>query len=338
MRSLDELRWPELAALDRSRTVVFVPVSPMETHGPHLPVGTDLYVARALCERAAAELERRLPDLHCLAVPPVPIGCGVIPMLGSLGVRPRAVRAVVLALGRSLARDGFRNIVVVSGHLGLTHLIALQRAAARVSRRFGVTMLAPSVDVARTVLRGAEDGALFAECDPPLTADELRAVMTFHHAGMLETSLMLHLHPDLVHPDYRLLPPRGRSAYLGWSGRTPGRFQGYVGQPASARADVGAAVVTALAFAAADLVERRLEHVPARATEGATHVPAARARHRFARAGAAAGVAPTFLAAAFGALGLASMAAALTRWRRTRWPGARPALRVQSGAHGEAEK
>jgi hypothetical protein len=48
---------------------------------------------------------------------------------------------------------GFRTIVVISGHTGLTHLLALESAAAHVSRRFGVAMLAPSLALGWATLR-----------------------------------------------------------------------------------------------------------------------------------------------------------------------------------------
>jgi creatinine amidohydrolase len=314
MRRLDELNWPELAALDHARTVVFVPISPIEEHGPHLPLGTDFYVAQALCERTALEVERRLPGVSCLLAPPVPIGCGVLPMVGSLGVRQRAVRDVVLAMGRSLARDGFRTIVVISGHLGLTHLAAIKVAAARVSRRFGVSMLAPAPEVGMEVLRGAESGGLFAGLAAPLTEEEQSALTTFHHAGALETSVMLHLHPELVRPVYRSLPPLPRLAYLTWRGRRPGRFQGYVGQPARARADAGAVVVAALVAAATDLVERTLA--------GQVALLSGDTPRRTALARAPSVPRPLWVGA-LGALGLAGVGAASARWRRVvRWPGA----------------
>ncbi len=259
MRQLEELTWPDLAGLDRARAVVFLPISPMEEHGPHLPVGTDFLIARALCERTAAELVRRRPDRPSVLAPPVPIGSGVVPMLGSLGVRRRAVHDVVLAAGRSLARDGFRTVVAVSGHMGLTHLIALESAARHVSRRFGIAMLAPSAAIGRSVIRDPAFARLFAALDPGVSDDDLAALATYHHGGMLETSVMLYLYPQLVRPIYSSLPPTRRTAYLGWRGRAPSQFQGYVGEPARARADIGAVVVAALAQAGADTIERALD-------------------------------------------------------------------------------
>ncbi|RLF30549.1 MAG: hypothetical protein DRJ99_02240, partial [Thermoplasmata archaeon] len=36
----EELNWMEIDSLDRDKTIFFQPISPMEEHGPHLPVGT----------------------------------------------------------------------------------------------------------------------------------------------------------------------------------------------------------------------------------------------------------------------------------------------------------
>src|SRR5262249_16486966 len=43
---LEEMSTPALDALDRARTVMLLTVSPLETHGPHLPVGVDAFAAR----------------------------------------------------------------------------------------------------------------------------------------------------------------------------------------------------------------------------------------------------------------------------------------------------
>ena len=43
---LEELNWKQIDAFDRKKTVFFLPISPLEEHGPHLPVGTDYLTAR----------------------------------------------------------------------------------------------------------------------------------------------------------------------------------------------------------------------------------------------------------------------------------------------------
>ena len=47
VRELSRLTWPEVDALERARTVVLLPVGAIEAHGPHLPLGTDVIIARA---------------------------------------------------------------------------------------------------------------------------------------------------------------------------------------------------------------------------------------------------------------------------------------------------
>ena len=42
---LEEMTMPELDALDRERTLIAIPISPLEAHGPHLPLGTDGFMA-----------------------------------------------------------------------------------------------------------------------------------------------------------------------------------------------------------------------------------------------------------------------------------------------------
>ena len=162
-------------------------------------------------------------------------------------------------------------------------------------------MLAPSLVVGRAALGDVHSGALFVGLDPAPTAAELRSLARFDHGGLLETSLLLHLHADRVRPEYRSLAPRGRAAYLSWRGRMPDRFQGYVGQPAAARADIGAAVVAALTSAGADLVERAVERQSARHVRHARSV----ASGAFPRRAASLAV--------LGALGLAGTGVALVR-------------------------
>ena len=42
----EEISWKKIDALDRDKTIFFLPIAPMEEHGPHLPVGTDYITIR----------------------------------------------------------------------------------------------------------------------------------------------------------------------------------------------------------------------------------------------------------------------------------------------------
>ncbi len=253
---LEELSWPQLEALDRARTVIFVPVSPIEEHGPHLPLGTDMYTCRALAEVLAAQLEARCPDVTAVLLPMTPLGSGTVPYLGSIGAPPRLVRDMLMHVGRAFARDGFRYIVAISGHLGMSHLLAMETAARKVSRRYGVNMIAPVASVWRNALR---DGALAEQCaalDEPIIGKALDVLLHGHHAGALETSLMLHVRPDLVQPDYQRLRAIGKMQFARWRGWTREHWAGYVGTPALARADFGRIMLAIIAAQGAELVAR----------------------------------------------------------------------------------
>lgn len=257
MLHLEELTWPELDALDRAKTVVFIPVSPMEEHGPHLPIGTDLLTAQHFTDMLARTVEDDRPGMVALLMPPVPLGAGTMPLRGSVNVTVDLVFDVARQIGAAFARDGFRTIVFTNGHLGAWHMIALENAALWVSRRFGVQCIAPSASIVRAVL---QRGAIAAAIGDRLTAAEIAELQRGAHAGMLETSLMLHLHPHLVRPGFATLPPLSRRDMVRhWRGRTPKGWPGYVGAPALGHADWGKIADDAIAQAGADLILRVLD-------------------------------------------------------------------------------
>lgn len=254
MLKLEELSWPQLAALDRARTVIFVSVSPIEEHGPHLPLGTDMYTCRAITEALAAQLEERHPDLTAVLAPVVPLGSATVPYLGSIGSPPRLVREALMRIGRAFARDGFRYVVALSGHMGMSHLLALETAARKVSRRYGISMIAPVASVWRSAMHHPALAEACANLPEPITGKTLELFLRDHHAGTLETSLMLHLHPELVQPEYQRLRRIRPVELARWRGWTRERWVGYVGAPALARADFGKLMLTTLATLGADLV------------------------------------------------------------------------------------
>ncbi len=253
MLQYEALTWPQLDALDRAKTVVFIAFSPLEEHGPHLPIGTDLYVARYFAETIAARMEAQRPDLTALLLPPVPLGAGTVPLRGSINITVDVVYDIARQMGASLARDGFRHIVFTNGHLGTWHLLALENAALWVSRRYHVGAIAPAARLARDLIRR---DALAGELGQRMAADEVAELLKAAHGGMLETSVMLHLHPELVQPSYRALPHLTRGAMLGWRGRTPTRWPGYVGSPAQGEAEWGALAVERLVDLGTRLVIR----------------------------------------------------------------------------------
>ena len=204
---LEEMSSPALDKLDRASTVVLLTVSPLEEHGPHLPVGVDAFAARHFAETIAERLVTARPGWSAILLPTLHLGSFTFETVGTISVRQRVVRDVMVDYGEALARSGFRFILVANGHGGPGHLTALDEAAAIVSRRHDVVMASFTGHLAWEFLRGRYVDAIEAELGRPLTAAERGAFAEDAHGGWWETSLMLLLRPDLVDESFRTLPP-----------------------------------------------------------------------------------------------------------------------------------
>lgn len=253
MHHYNELTWPALNALDRKKTVIFIPFSPIEEHGPHLPMGTDLYIAVHMAERIAQRIESEHDNIVTVLFPPVPLGAGTVPMLGSVNVSGDLVFEVARQLGSAFARDGFHHIVFINGHMGGWHMLALENAARAISRRYHVNAIAPTASLARELIWR---GQLATSLQGKMTELQMKEFVSGLHSGMLETSVMLATHNGLVHQAYATLPRISGSAMLRWRGRKPTKWQGYVGNPAEAAAEWGEIALEQFAIAGTQLILR----------------------------------------------------------------------------------
>jgi len=257
----EELSTPALDALDRERTAIVLSVSPLEEHGPHLPVGVDAFTARHLAQSIAERVVTERPGWSVVLVPTLHLGTFTFDAVGTVNVRQRVVRDVVIDYGTSLARAGFRHILIANGHGGAGHLVALEEAASVVSRRHGVSMASLTGHLAWEFLRGRLLPKIEAALDRPLSLAERQAFAEDAHGGWWETSVMLLLRPDLVDGGYRTLEPAryslARRIVPNYALRNGG--QGYVGHPALADASFAKAGAEALLDEVMQLVDALLD-------------------------------------------------------------------------------
>ncbi len=181
----------DFAHVDPERTVALLPVAAIEQHGPHLPLSTDAVINAGIV-RAALE---RLPSSSTLLVlPALTIGLSAehTHFAGTLTVTDHTLADVWTDVGRSAARAGVRKLIVLNTHGGQKPLVDLVAVRLR-------------MELELLVVRAN----YFAFGSPPglFPADELAHDI---HGGEVETSLMLHLAPDLVRrdalADFRGLP------------------------------------------------------------------------------------------------------------------------------------
>ncbi len=223
----------------RPGSTVLWPFGAIEQHGPLLPLGTDALFADRVAE---AVLERLDPDLPIWRLPLQSIGFspehGGFP--GTLSLPADLVVQLVRAVGQGLAAAGFRRLVLFNAHGGQ---IGLLEVAARELRR-----LEPDLAVLPCFLwRGAAGlGDLIPE---PERSQGL-------HAGLAETSLMLHLEPGMGGdlppadgPDAAASPPPGWSlegaAPCAWLTRDLSA-SGVIGDPGGANPELGRQLFEAL--------------------------------------------------------------------------------------------
>lgn len=217
------LRWETLSKrrfdqLDRAQTVVVVTCSPLEVHGPHLPLGADALEGEGLVERILPKLPERHRARTFVKLPFIYTATDTVPQPGSLFFRPSTTISVLEDLGRSLAAQGFRDILVSNFHGSPRHFLSIETACDRVSRERGVRM----VSVFSVMLTRLTDGS--SELDdvfgaiPGVNREDL---VGDTHGGLVETSQLLALHPEWIERDYARLPRRTVDLWLAEHGVTP---------------------------------------------------------------------------------------------------------------------
>jgi len=258
---LEELSSPALDALPRERTVVILTASPLETHGPHLPLGVDAYTGRYFAQAMAERLVAERPGWHVVLAPTLHLGTFAFETVGTVTMRQRVVRDLLVDYGSALARTGFRHILISNGHGGPGHLVALEEASAIVSRRYRVTMASVTGYLAWGLWSGRYVTKFEAALGRPITDEEREAFLEDAHGGWWETSMMLLLRPDLVGGGWRDLPAARYSMAHRLIPNYPMRNggQGYVGHPALADPEFAKATLTVFMDEAMELVRGLLD-------------------------------------------------------------------------------
>ncbi len=109
----EEFTWPEIREAAAQNRVAVLPVGTVEQHGPHLPLVTDVLTAAEM-SRLAVE---RMPS-EAILLPPVYYSFNEHHMdfPGTIAIEGETIVRYVSDIGRSLARHGFRKILLVNGH------------------------------------------------------------------------------------------------------------------------------------------------------------------------------------------------------------------------------
>lgn len=265
-----ELNSEQIAGLDRARTVVIVTGGILEQHGPYLPSYTDGFASERLATRLAGAVGAR-EGWTALMLPQIPLGSSganeigahhVFP--GSIVLRNETLRAVYMDLADQLGEAGFRWILVVHLHGAPLQNRMLDQASDYFRESYDGRML--HLYGLMRVLRGWGEGSAF------MAPDLARAEGFCVHVCIDETSIVMHLRPDLVDPRFREAQSL-TGADMGELRDIARRsdWPGYFGTPQFARPEFGKAVADALAremiAAALDLLDGHEDRLGARFSE-----------------------------------------------------------------------
>ena len=173
----------ELKEVNRENVLVVLPIAAVEQHGPHMPTGTDNY----LCTGVAEAVESVLPEKALLA-PTQWLGASAHHLrLGATLDSPlETYIETLMGMVRSVLNDGFRRVLLLNGHGG-------------------------NIDPMRVALRRLQndyvDRLLTASCYWDVAADVITNTLEgdhkfVGHACEFETSMLMHLQPQLVKTEF----------------------------------------------------------------------------------------------------------------------------------------
>jgi creatinine amidohydrolase len=228
--------WTDFCSLPDDAVAV-LPIAAVEQHGPHLPVSVDATINAGVLARA---LDFLPTDAPVLALPMQSIGLSVehIRFPGTLTLSAETLIAVLTEIGRSVGRAGVKRLVILNSHGGQPQVVDIVCRRLRGDGMFAVNCMASRLGLPPGVTLSREEQEYGI------------------HGGLVETSLMLHLRPDLVRMEHAIdfrsawltresgmtmLAPEGHVGF-GWETQDLHPL-GALGDASAATAAIGAAIL-----------------------------------------------------------------------------------------------
>ncbi len=186
---LDRMTWPEVKSAIARNTVAVIPLGAIEQHGPHLPLDTDAFLSRELAAAGCANHDAVVVPVCPLGYRSRPLSGGGSGFPGTIGLSGATFMAVVQEVVEALLEDGFRRVLLYVWHMENQNF-AYEAAYLAAAHRDDVQLVV--VESPFDTLSDETMRELYGDQFPGWEAE---------HAGIMETSMMLHLRPETVHMD-----------------------------------------------------------------------------------------------------------------------------------------
>ncbi len=175
---LEDMSWREAKERFKETDIVLIPIGSTEQHGPHCPLGTDLFIAQKIAQKVAAAHE-----ILCTPIVPISVSSYHRQFPGTIWVNPETFRDYVKDIALSLKYHGIYKIVFVNGHGGNSS--SLREIALSLNQTESLFTIEWTwfVSIKRKIR-------------------ELFEGREMNHADGPETSVMMHLDEELVKKEY----------------------------------------------------------------------------------------------------------------------------------------
>lgn len=178
---MQKLTFLEVQEHIKKNPMAILPIGAVEAHGPHLPVGTDNYLAEGVARKVANKLD-------ALVLPAFSYGqvWSLRNMPPSINVTNEHLIGVLTDIGKSLYQAGIRYFVIINAHVG--NMVAIKEAARKLYDEHG------DMKVFYFMYPGTEEITKEIRESKPMPGG-------YFHACEIETSYMLYLAPEYVQMD-----------------------------------------------------------------------------------------------------------------------------------------
>jgi creatinine amidohydrolase len=229
-RELASLRAPELPTALTKDSIIVLPLGAIEQHGPHLPLNTDFVVADEVSRRAVSNVGE---ETQAWILPTLPFTKSNEHAWsgGTMWLSATTLMSVLDDIARSVASTSARRILFVNGHGGNSALTAMMNREIRLKWGLQTFLAHPHMPADQGGSSGASELGMGV------------------HGGMDETSVMLHLCPELVDMSVavRRVPEKlAENEHVRFGGRVAFGWlsndffpEGHIGDPTGANAAVG---------------------------------------------------------------------------------------------------
>lgn len=203
------------SAIEKSGKLCVIPIGCLEKHGPHMPVGADIIIARKIAEEAA-KLEdvmifdpgAWLGEVSCFHSYDKPEEQN---MRGCIGIKQDLLLEILEALCDEIARNGFEKILFVNSHGGnvifLSHFLRCQSYTKKNYATMWCWVIDDDMDNADSILAEYEKRpeflSMLTEKDLEVLRDYAEKATDYGggHADLSEAAVVMTYDESLINPE-----------------------------------------------------------------------------------------------------------------------------------------